>query len=274
GLARANNMAGVGPITVTRTDLAIGSANPPSALPGVPYSFSFSATGGFGAYSWSILAGALPAGMTMTPDGVLSGTPTTLGSWALLVEVSSGGQAQVASVTFTVAPPSGPLQLIKSGLELPPATVGEVYGSQLAAQGGTPPYSWTGTQSSLPDGLNLSPSGLLSGTPTKNALTTKGAAVIAVTVTDQAGNTKFATYLLESVGPGDLVITTTDIPPQQVNQPWLLDLSASGCKGTDPNSPWCHWTIPSGQILPAGLQLATQGKGATSVGHLSGTLTQ
>jgi len=273
-LDRSNNMAGVGPITVTRTDLAIGSANPPSALLDVPYSFSFSATGGFGAYSWSILAGALPAGMAMTPDGVLSGTPNALGTSNLLIEVSSGGQSQTASVSFTVAPPSGPLQLIKSGLELPPATVGQVYAAQLAAQGGTPPYSWTATQSSLPDGLNLSPSGLLSGTPTKDALTTKGAAVIAVTVTDQAGNTKFDTYLLEIVGPGDLVITTTDIPPQQVNQPWLLDLSASGCKGTDPNSPWCHWTIPAGQILPAGLQLATQGKGATSVGHLSGTLTQ
>jgi large repetitive protein len=184
------------------------------------------------------------------------------------VQVASGGQTQVASVTFSVAPPSGPLQLINSGLELPPATVGEVYATQLAAQGGTPPYSWTAKVSTLPDGLNMSPSGLLSGTPTPSALTTTGAATIAVTVTDQAGNTKFDTYLLEIVGPGDLVITTTDIPPQQVNMPWEQDLSASGCQGS------CHWTIPSGQLLPPGLEMMNMGSGATTVGHLFGTLVQ
>jgi MYXO-CTERM domain-containing protein len=267
-LDKSNNMAGVGPITVTRTDLSIRSANPPAALPDVPYSFNFAATGGFGAYSWSIVAGALPPHMTLSTDGALSGTPTDLGVWTLLVGVSSGGQTQVASVAFSVAPPSGPLQLVKSGLELPPATVGEAYAAQLAAQGGTPPYSWIAKTSSVPEGLNLSQSGLLSGVPTQNALTTTGAASIAVTVTDQAGNTKFDTYLLEVVGPGDLVITTTDIPPQQVGQPWLQDLSASGCKGT------CHWTIPPGQLLPPGLELNNQGSGPTTVGHLSGILTQ
>jgi uncharacterized protein (TIGR03382 family) len=87
-------------------------------------------------------------------------------------------------------------------------------------------------------------------------------------VTDQAGNTKFDSYLLEVVGPGDLVITTTDIPPQVVNEAWLQDLAATGCKGS------CHWTIPPGQILPPGMELNEEGKGASTVGRLSGILTQ
>jgi len=273
-LDKANNLAGVGPIQITKTDLVIGGTNPPAALAAVPYVFSFEASGGFGEYAWSIIAGAAPPHITLNEDGVLSGTPTELGSWQFLVEVASGGETQVALVSFSVVPPSGPLQVVKSGAELPPATVGELYAVQLAAQGGTPPYVWTASAPSLPDGLTLSASGLLSGTPTPRALTARGPAALAVTVTDQAGNAKFDTYLLQVGESGALVITAAGLPPYRVNEQWVFDVFAGGCEGTDPATPWCHFTIPAGQSVPAGVQLTTLGKGKTAYGRLSGLVSQ
>lgn len=48
---------------------------------GVPYSFTMTATGGFPPYTWSIVAGALPAGLALNPvTGVIDGTPTEQGT--------------------------------------------------------------------------------------------------------------------------------------------------------------------------------------------------
>jgi hypothetical protein len=49
---------------------------------------------------------------------------------------------------------------------LPAGSVGVAYSQQLAASGGTPPYTWSLASGALPNGLNLSASGLISGTPT------------------------------------------------------------------------------------------------------------
>jgi Putative Ig domain len=272
-LDRANNRAGVGPIEISKSDLTIATVDLPPALAAVPYSFAFQAAGAFGEYSWSILAGAPPQ-MTLSRDGVLAGTPEQLGTWEFLLQVGSDRETQAASVIFRVVPPSGPLEIVRSGPELPPTAVGEPYLAQLAAEGGTPPYDWTTATNSLPSGLSLSLSGLLSGTPTSQALIPDGPGAVLITVTDQTGSSVSETYLLQVEEPGGLVITTTDIPPQRVGQAWSYDLRGMGCQGTDPNAPWCHWTLPSSQDLPEGLTLTTQGDGATSVGHLAGLSAQ
>lgn len=49
---------------------------------------------------------------------------------------------------------------------LPPATVGEPYTGRLTAVAGTPPYTWSITEGSLPAGLTLDPAtGEITGTP-------------------------------------------------------------------------------------------------------------
>ena len=49
---------------------------------------------------------------------------------------------------------------------LPDAFVPVTYSAQLAAQGGTPPYTWSVSAGALPPGLSLSAAGLISGAPT------------------------------------------------------------------------------------------------------------
>src|SRR5207245_444684 len=66
---------------------------------------------------------------------------------------------------------SGPsvLPLRISTLTLPGATVGAAYSATLTASGGTAPYTWTLASGSLPAGLTLSSSGVISGTPSATA---------------------------------------------------------------------------------------------------------
>ena len=100
--------AGPFPVAVTATDAngCTGSANytltivcpvitlSPATLPdgaiGVPYSQAISASGGNGTYSFAVTGGAPPGGLTLSPAGLLSGTPTAGGTFNFTVAVTDG----------------------------------------------------------------------------------------------------------------------------------------------------------------------------------------
>lgn len=73
-------------LTVERAP-TIQTVSLPPADVGVPYTSQLVATGGTGAYNWSLTDGALPDGLTLTAAGAISGTPTTLGSATFTVQV-------------------------------------------------------------------------------------------------------------------------------------------------------------------------------------------
>jgi Bacterial Ig-like domain (group 2) len=92
--------------------------------------------------------------------------------------ISASFQGVTGKTTLTVNAVSA---LSISTTSLPRGTAGVAYAStQLNANGGVPPYNWTAT-SGLPNGMNLSPSGVLSGTPTVS-----GTFIVAVQVNDSA----------------------------------------------------------------------------------------
>ena len=66
---------------------------------------TFTASGGIGTYSWAVTSGTLPAGLTLTTAGVLSGTTTTSGNFNFGVTVTSGGQTQSRSYSVSVTLP-------------------------------------------------------------------------------------------------------------------------------------------------------------------------
>ena len=81
------------------------SAALPDAPLNSPYSQSLAATGGTPPYSWTVQSwpsSPLPAGLTLTSDGVLSGTPTAAGSNSFTLTVTdSGNPRQNASRLFS-----------------------------------------------------------------------------------------------------------------------------------------------------------------------------
>lgn len=83
--------------------LAIETTSLPSAKKKVAYSAKLEASGGSSAYLWSLTSGALPAGLSLGVDGILSGTPRTPGSYSVVVQVSDQQQPEeAASRTFTI----------------------------------------------------------------------------------------------------------------------------------------------------------------------------
>ena len=61
--------SGATTLTITTTSLAAGSI-------GAAYSQTLAATGGTTPYTWAVASGTLPAGLTLSGAGVISGTPT------------------------------------------------------------------------------------------------------------------------------------------------------------------------------------------------------
>jgi type VI secretion system secreted protein VgrG len=65
--------------------ITISPATLPSGTVGVPYSQTLSGSGGTAPYIFAVSSGTLPAGLTLTPAGLLSGTPTTAGSSTVVI---------------------------------------------------------------------------------------------------------------------------------------------------------------------------------------------
>ena len=168
--------AGVTPVQITTSSVPAGQV-------GVSYSTMIQATGGTTPYSWTITAGALPAGLTLSAGtGSISGTPTASGSFSFTAKVtdSTSPTAQTGTKAFnlTIAAAPNPVQITTNSL--PSAQVNTAYSTTLAASNGTTPYSWSITSGSLPAGLTLTAAtGAISGTPT-----TAGTSSFTVKVTD------------------------------------------------------------------------------------------
>jgi len=65
------------------------------------YSATLAATGGSAPYSWSLASGSLPNGLSLSPGGVLSGTPSLAGSFSFSVQVKDASSA-TASRNFSI----------------------------------------------------------------------------------------------------------------------------------------------------------------------------
>ncbi|MEQ1750828.1 MAG: putative Ig domain-containing protein, partial [Prosthecobacter sp.] len=133
--------------TISISPNALGAATQYS-----PYSVNLSATGGTGPYTWSLTSGTLPAGLTLTTSGVLSGTANASslpGYYTFTVRSLDSATSCSATRTYT-------LTLLCPILTIAPSSlVGGVqyaaYSQALTAAGGTAPYAWSASPA-LPTG--------------------------------------------------------------------------------------------------------------------------
>ena len=140
--------------------LAVAPANLSSGEVGVPFRAAIASSGGIGPLSWS---GTAPAGLALDPaQGIISGAPTSAGSFSLPVKVTdSDGQAVETTVTFRIA-----ARLAIATTRAPAATVGKRFRLLLSSRGGVAPRVWSLARGKLPRGLRLdSRTATLSGVP-------------------------------------------------------------------------------------------------------------
>jgi len=159
----------------------------PTAVPngtvGAPYNQVLTAGGGTAPYTYAVTSGALPAGVTLSPAGLLSGTPTASGAFNVTVtatDSSTGGGPYTGSRPYTLI--VGTPTLTLSPATLPTPTLGTAYSQTLTGAGGVAPYTFSISAGTLPPGLSLNAStGVLSGTPT-----TPGASTFTVKIMDSS----------------------------------------------------------------------------------------
>jgi sulfatase modifying factor 1 len=96
---------------------------PPTGLPqggwGDYYEFQLGVQGGTGPYSWQILSGSPPQGITLTADGRLDGTPLQSGAFTFTVEVTDSlGNKATLQMTLIISPASNnPTLILGSGID-------------------------------------------------------------------------------------------------------------------------------------------------------------
>ncbi len=102
--------------------LAITSpASLPAVRIGLPFQAGMAGVGGAGAYVWTISAGSLPPGITLSSDGVLAGTPTSAGMYSFTVKLTDGvGGSATQPLSLQIQPvPAGE----RSGRQIRPGLI-------------------------------------------------------------------------------------------------------------------------------------------------------
>ena len=95
-------------LTVQSAPLVITTTSLPPGIMNMAYTATLTVSGGITPYTWSMISGTLPLGLTLNPSsGVISGTPTVSGTFSLTVQVSDAGShtaTKTLSITITSMP--------------------------------------------------------------------------------------------------------------------------------------------------------------------------
>ena len=222
--------------------LQITTASLPSGQQGVAYSGSISATGGKPAYSFTLMGGTLPNGLTLDSNGSLTGTPRESDTFNISVRLTdSTGATADKSYALTLTAVAA---LTLNTATLPQGYIGTYYSAPLSASGGVLPWNFS-VAGALPAGLSLnSATGVISGIPSAAGLTN-----LIFTVTDYSYPTgQTASVTLPFRIWNALSISTTSIPAG--TQKTAYSTTLSGIGGVTPHS----WSLASG-ALPQGITL-------------------
>lgn len=244
-------------ITIAPQQPVITTTTLPNGLAGTAYSQQLTYTGGNGTAPAFTAIGALPAGLTLSTGGLISGTPTVASSGATYpfsVTVAIGTQTS-APKQLSITVPAYPTVTTTS---LPNGNIGIAYSKQLnynGGAGGTVTWAISPATALNNSGLTFNTAtGVISGSPT--AATTYNFTVT-VTVGTQTSAPQALTLTVYA-----LDITSATSATGELNLPFSFQLTAAG--GT---APYTWQVLGTGNALPAGLTLNA------ATGLISGTPT-
>lgn len=207
---------------------SVSTASLPAGIIGASYNQTLAATGGKTPYSWAVSAGTLPAGLTLSSAGFVSGTPTVSGSFSFTVQVADANNVTaLKSLTLTVY----------AAITISPATlndgyIGIPYNQPFSVTGGHPPYTWSISSGALPAGFSLTVNGnsaTLSGTSAQ-----AGSSTFTVQVTDVSTATSSKPCTINLTDFGSVSGTITDRDSGAPLQGVTVTLNLSGIASKDP----------------------------------------
>jgi hypothetical protein len=234
--------------------VAVSNGSLSNGVVGSSYSAEIVAQGAPNTFVYSVSAGTLPNGLTLdSATGVLSGIPTTAGTFSFSVRIARLDGLGTPNVRAFQVIISNPLSFLTTS-PLPAAGQGVPYSAQLQATGGRATRLFTLASGSLPLGLVLNTeTGVISGIPE-----TTGSFSIPFSVTDPDGLTDLRTLTL-SIGAG-IQFTTIALPNGTRTTAYNQTIAATGGTGA------LTYSVASG-TLPTGINLLS------STGTLTGTPT-
>jgi serine protease len=210
-------------------------------------------------------ATGLPAGLSISGSGLISGTPTATGTSSVVVTATSGTASGSATFSWTVNPASvETVTVTNPGSQT--GTVGTAVSKQITAtdsQGKALTYTATG----LPAGLSISSSGLITGTPTT-------AATSSVTVTASSGTASGSatfSWVINPAGTGCTAAQLFGNPGFETGSaaPWTATSGVIDNSSSEPphSGSWKAWldgygtthtdTLAQKVAIPAGCTSAT-----------------
>jgi large repetitive protein len=252
----------------------------PTGYVGAPYEVEIAVDEESGCFPYvriEVVNSALPAGLSMTPSGVISGVPTSSGLtrfwlWNHDVTAAQGGPPwcafdDVSEREFSIPIDPG-FAIVTPAVK--PGIVGQPYSETLTAKrlvsmnpptGSDARAAWSVEQGALPPGLTLSADGLLAGTPAA-----EGSYQFVVRADIQNGTPPATgTYTLAVRQP---VVVKSPFGSQQatgeVGIPFRKAFTATGGSGT------YTWSLASSGTLPAGVALDAASGTISGTPHRAG----
>lgn len=212
-----------------------------------PFSSTFVPGGGLEPFSFTLGSGGLPPGLTLSAEGVLSGTPSTPGDYSFVVDVVDVCEKTgTANVTVRINPlPTIPVESMQDW------TIGVPCEQSIGTSGGTAPFAFALLSGETPMGTALTAAGSIVGTPEAVE-----EASFSVQATDAAGAVvgRALTFRINEIP----ALEAASLPQCTQGRPYSFQLTCSG--GTPPLT----WSLVSGRA-PAPLSATT--------GALTGTTT-
>ncbi len=217
-------------VAVFTPTLLFTTADPlPAAGVDQPYSQTLAVSGGSGTYTFSKRTGGTnDSWITVNATGgAVTGTPTATGTTQLIIRaVDNANPLNYVQKTYTIEIKNVAI----TTSSLPGAYIGQAYSQTIAAQGGSPPYTW----SIRPGGVNyawlsINPSsGLVTGNPT---ITETGAVALIVRVSDSSTNYDIRLFEFSATAYNPPVIASTTLANAFVNEAYSRQIPVSGGSG-------------------------------------------
>jgi Putative Ig domain len=175
----------------------------PTTETNLPLSHQLTMLGGVPPYHFEQTASKLPPDFSLSPEGLLQGTPTTTGDYwtdvvvtdAVNIPLSTAHQASFR-VSFRVVEPPPPEPLNITTQAVASANTDQPYNFQLETKGGRRPLVWSLVRGQLPEGLSLSSGGVISG-----MAKTAGVYSFTVQVADSFAQQAQGDYLIKVLTP-------------------------------------------------------------------------
>ncbi len=233
----ANNNTATADVTLTvdGPSLRFETSSLPAGEVGRPYNATLRLAGNPANSTFQLISGLLPAGLTLSNAGAITGTPTTAGDFPFTIRASSAAGTAESPFSIRIAASTQPFTLQELPLSRFPA--GVPVNTRFNTIGGQGPATFTLLEGTIPAGLEFTTSGTVVGTPRG----LPGIYSQRWQATDSAGSRSERTVVITIEAPRTM-------PPGLVGQPYSHRETSPG-----------RYSLAPGNRLPLGLTLSLNG---------------